>query len=117
VHYNILKKPYKILDGIFKSNVPKIMMRIPFVDLDYDIPVVQDFEKLGGYVGAKSVSWPMWWFSRKKFLEFIAANDSINYQWVTDSESYRFMSRDIPLEGLVCGCRDSPFNLKHFDDK
>ncbi len=92
-------------------------MRIPFVDLDYDIPVVQDFEKLGGYVGAKSVSWPMWWFSRKKFLEFIAANDSINYQWVTDSESYRFMSRDIPLEGLVCGCRDSPFNLKHFDDK
>ena len=80
-------------------------MRIPFVDLDCDIQVVQDFEKLGRYAGAKSVSWPMWWFSRKKFVEFFSANDVINYQWATDSESYRFMSRDIPLEGLVCGCR------------
>lgn len=50
------EEPYEILGRVFKNSAPKIMIRIPFVDLDYDIPVVQDFEKLGGYAGAKSVS-------------------------------------------------------------
>lgn len=99
------ERPYRVLDEVFKFNCPKIIMRITFVDLSYDISVIQNFEKLGGYAEAKSVSLPMWWFSRMKFMAFIAENEVINYSWVTDSESYRFMSRDIPLEGLVCGCR------------
>jgi putative methyltransferase (TIGR04325 family) len=97
-----IEYPYALLQKLLGVPVPKIVMRIPFQSTENDIVTVQDFEKIGGYAGLNAVSWPMRWFSRPKFIQYIKQSSTIDFQWVTDSESYRFMGNDIALEGLVC---------------
>ena len=97
-----IEDPYALLEKLLGVPVPKIVMRIPFISTEDDIATVQDFEKIGGYAGLKAISWPMWWFSRHKFIQYIKQSSTIDFQWISDSESYKFMGDDIALEGLVC---------------
>lgn len=97
-----IQDPYALLEKILEISAPKIIMRIPFLSTVNDIATVQDFKKIGGYAGLEAISWPMWWFSRDKFVQYIKQSSTIDFQWVTDSESYSFMGKDISLEGLVC---------------
>ena len=97
-----VENPYALMEKILEISAPKIVMRIPLISTENDIATVQDFGKIGGYAGLKAISWPMWWFSRTKFIQYIEKTSTIDFQWITDSESYRFMDNDIPLEGLVC---------------
>ena len=97
-----IEDPYALLEKCLGVPAPKIVMRIPLQSTENDIATVQDFEKIGGYSGLDAISWPMWWFSRHKFIQYIKQSSTIDFQWVTDSESYRFMGTDIALEGLVC---------------
>jgi hypothetical protein len=63
---------------------------------------VQNLTKLGGYAGLDVMSWPAWWFSKDKFIKYIQQTSIIDFQWVSDTESYRFDGQDVALEGLIC---------------
>ena len=97
-----LEKPYQFLEKLQNFKVPKIIMRIPFVDQEKGVITIQNFSEVGGYSDIVDISWPAWFFSKENFMKQLKINHSIKLNWLTDSESVVFNGKEIIFEGIVC---------------